>query len=307
MRIVLRHWCAATAAVIATLGPVSAHAASWWNGDWAQREKIGVIAGAGGADLKAAVSQVPVLVRLHSGNLDFTRAKPDGSDLRFVSADDKAPLKYHIEKWDPASEIALVWVLLPAIAPGQADAFIWMYYSKPKAPKADDPKGTYDAQFAAVLHFGENDGAPRDSTGYANNADAGLSQRGSASLIGNGLILAAGDTLKIPASASLKFSPSAGFTFSAWVKPSGDRNAELFVQKEGDKALSVSITGGALAAAISGGKRGLKASGGMLSPDNWHHVAVTAGRRLVLYVDGTESAAADGELPELQGPITLGE
>src|SRR5215472_7732979 len=127
MRLVLRHSCAAAAAILAIVGSAQAQAQAWWNGDWAQREKIGVNAGAGGAALGGPLSQVPVLVRLHSGNLDFTRVKPDGSDLRFVSADGKIPLKYHIEKWDPASEIALVWVLLPAIAPGQADAFIWMY------------------------------------------------------------------------------------------------------------------------------------------------------------------------------------
>src|SRR5262249_33347532 len=85
------------------------------------------------------------------------------------------------------------------------------------------------------------------------------------------------------------------------------RNADLFVQKEGDKALSISITGGALAASVSGGKRGLKASGGTVSPDYWHHVAVSAGRRLVLYVDGVETAAADGEMPDLEGPVVMGE
>src|SRR5262249_21374844 len=137
MRPVLRPCCAAAAAVLVTL--VSAPAQAWWNGDWAQREKIGFNAGAGGVDLKAPTSQVPVLVRLPSGNLDFSKARPDGSDLRFVAADDKTPLKYHIEKWDAASEIALAWVLLPSLAPGQPDAFIWMYYGNTKAPKADDP------------------------------------------------------------------------------------------------------------------------------------------------------------------------
>ena len=286
------------------LGPASAHA--WWNGDWAQREKIGFNAGTGGADVKGTVSQAPVLVRLHSGNLDFSRVKPDGSDLRFITADDKIPLKYHIEKWDAASEIALVWVLLPTLAPGQPDAFLWMYYGNAKAPRADDPKGTYDPQFVAVYHFGENEGAARDSTGYANNA-ASAPDHGSASLIGNGLIFAAGDALQIPASPSLKFSPAGGFTFSAWIKPSGSQDAVLFAQKEGDKALTVSIAGGALSASVSGGRRGTKASGGAVVPDAWHHVAVTAGKRLALYVDGAETASADGEMPEIEGAATIGE
>jgi len=304
--IVLRHCCAAATAILAIVGSAPAQAQAWWNGDWAQREKIGVNAGAGGAALGGPLSQVPVLVRLHSGNLDFTRVKPDGSDLRFVSADGKIPLKYHIEKWDPASEIALVWVLLPTLAPAQPDASIWMYYGNPKAPKADDPKGTYDAQFSAVYHFGENEGSPRDSTGFANNAATGP-DHGSASLIGNGLIFAAGDALQIPVSPSLKFSPSGGFTFSAWVKPLGKHDAVLFLQKEGDKALSVSIAGGELSASVSGGRRGTKAAGGAITPDAWHHVAVTAGKRLVLYVDGTETGSADGEMPEIQAAATIGQ
>src|SRR5262249_53575039 len=91
------------------------------------------------------------------------------------------------------------------------------------------------------------------------------------------------------------------------IKPSGSKDAELFLLKEGDKALSVSITGGVLSASASGGRRGVKASGGTVAPDAWHHVAVTAGKRLVLYVDGAETGAADGDMAEIQGAATVGQ
>ena len=42
-----------------------------------------------------------VPVRLHAGNFDFLSAKPDGADLRVVAADDKTPLKFHVEKCVP--------------------------------------------------------------------------------------------------------------------------------------------------------------------------------------------------------------
>ena len=45
-------------------------------------------------ETKEALSGVVVPVRLHSGNFDFLAAKPDGSDIRVVGADDKAPLKF---------------------------------------------------------------------------------------------------------------------------------------------------------------------------------------------------------------------
>lgn len=52
---------------------------------------------------------VPVLVRLQSGSFDFSQAKADGSDLRFVS-DAGTTLSHAIEVWDPAQGEAVIWV-----------------------------------------------------------------------------------------------------------------------------------------------------------------------------------------------------
>ncbi|MEZ0287617.1 MAG: DUF2341 domain-containing protein, partial [Methylophilus sp.] len=59
-----------------------------WNADWATQQKISIDT----ANVKEAVNQAPVLVRLHSGNFDFTGANVDGSDIRFIAADDKTEL-----------------------------------------------------------------------------------------------------------------------------------------------------------------------------------------------------------------------
>jgi biopolymer transport protein ExbB len=299
MRTVLRFFAAAL-----LLSSASAHA--WWNGDWSQRTRLALDAGPSGAGLKSSLSQVPVLVRLHTGNFDFARAKPDGADLRFVAADDRTPLKHHVEKWDPQSELGLVWVLAPTLAPGQADAALWLYFGNPKAPKIDDAKGLYDPQQVAVFHFAENDGAPRDATGFGNHAASGPAQRNPASIIGNGLLFPGGEPLVVPASPTVRFSASSGFTFSAWVKLAGAHDATLYAQQDAGGSLTIAVSGGALAASIEAAKKSFKAAGGALAPDAWHHVAVTAGRRLALYVDGAEIAAAEAELPELQGEIAIG-
>jgi biopolymer transport protein ExbB len=285
----------------------SAAANAWWNADWAQRAKLTLDAGPAGADLKAGISQVPVLVRLHAGNFVFASARPDGADLRFVAADDKTPLKHHVEKWDPQSEQALVWVLVPALAPGQADAAIWLYYGNSKAPSVDDAKGVLDAQHVAVFHFGGTEGPPRDATGFGNNATKAPAQRSPASLIGNGMVFDAKEPIVVPPSASLKFSAAGGLTFSAWVKASAVDKGTLLGVRDGAKSVTLSLAAGALSATIDGGKTALKAAGGALSPDTWHHVALTAGKRLSLYVDGLEVAGSDGELPELAGEVTIGE
>src|SRR6516162_3257122 len=75
-----------------------AHA--WWNGDWSYRMKVNADAGPKGAGVTAPIGHTQILVRLHSGNFNFATAKEDGSDLRFVSADDKTPLHFSIEKFD---------------------------------------------------------------------------------------------------------------------------------------------------------------------------------------------------------------
>ena len=85
-----------------------AHA--WWDGKWKYRKKIVLDTTPQGGDIKEALTDFPVLVRLHTGNFTFANAKPDGSDIRFVASDDKTPLKYHIEQYDPKEEMVLIWV-----------------------------------------------------------------------------------------------------------------------------------------------------------------------------------------------------
>ena len=71
------------------VGAGVAHAA--WNADWPQRVKIGLNTSPDGLPTAAALDTVPVLVRLHTGNFSFVDAKPDGTDLRFIAADDQTP------------------------------------------------------------------------------------------------------------------------------------------------------------------------------------------------------------------------
>jgi len=280
-------------------------ARAWWNGDWSQRARLTLDAGANGADLKSPLSQFPVLVRLHSGNFDFTKAKLDGSDLRFVSGDDKTPLKHSIEKWDPESGLALVWLLAPTLAP-QAPSALWLYYGNAKAPSVDDAKGVLDPQHVAVFHFAENQGAARDATGYGNNASNSPPARSAASIVGAGARFDGREGIAVPPSPSLRFSASAGVTLSAWVKPDGEGRGTLIAVGDKDRRIALELDAGALAASVEGGGRAQRARGGTLSPGVWHHVALVAGKRLVLYLDGVEAAEAVVEIPDIAGPLQIG-
>jgi biopolymer transport protein ExbB len=108
-----------------TLVPGVSHA--WWSDDWSFRKKITLNTTESGVNIKESLASVPVLVRLHSGNFDFLSSKEDGSDLRFVSGDDKTPLKYHIEKFDGLNELAVVWVQVPTLSAQSSADTIWLY------------------------------------------------------------------------------------------------------------------------------------------------------------------------------------
>jgi biopolymer transport protein ExbB len=290
----------------AVLLPLSAGAHAWWNGDWSERAKFSLDAGPAGADLKTGLSQVPVLVRLHTGNFDFAKAKPDGADLRFVAADDRTPLKHHLEKWDPQAEVALAWVLVPALAPGQADAALWLYYGNARAPSVDDAKGVLDPQHVAVFHFAEAEGAPRDATGYGNHGSGAAPARNPASIIGSGAVFDGGEGFSV-AGPALKFSAAAGATLSAWVKVDAPGKGVLVAVGDKDKWLRLEQNGLALAGVIESKRPLARAEGGALAPGAWHHVALAAaGKRLALFLDGVEVASASGELPELAGGAQIG-
>ena len=122
-----------------------------WNEDWTARTKIVINA----PTVSSAVAQFPVVVRLHSGNFDFTSANLDGSDLRFIAADDKTELKYHIEKYDSTNELAVIWVQLPKIDAADKEAHFWIYSGNEKAVVSADAKATWDANTVAAFHFAD--------------------------------------------------------------------------------------------------------------------------------------------------------
>src|SRR5262245_50627711 len=163
----------------------SAHA--WWNDKWAFRKEITFDLSAAGADVPGAPSDVPVLIRLSLANFGyFGDTKPDGTDLRFVSADDKTPLESHIERYDPQAQIAIIWVSVPRLTCGAPTDKIFMYYGNKAAEAGAPSAGTYDKAEALVYHFGPAAGSPQDSTAYKTEPKTFTAEVNPASLIGSG-------------------------------------------------------------------------------------------------------------------------
>lgn len=286
----------------------AALAQAWWNEDWTTRKQISLDTTDSGVAIGGAMENVPVLVRLHSGNFDFLSVREDGADLRFIAEDDKTPLKFHIERFDPVNELALVWVRVPRIEAGNKTQHVWLYAGNEKAAAAQDAAGTYDAHQTGVWHFAETAGAPQDSTGFGNHAGEFAGSRVAGAAIGGGLGFDGRQTLSIAASPSLKLSPGGGFTFTAWIRPAeGAQDAVLFRQQEGGKAILVGLRGGRLYAAVVGDGPEARAQAGDALAGGWNHVALTVADRVRLYVNGNPVAEAAGTVPDLGGVITVGE
>jgi len=290
--------------LISLLVTMPPHAA--WAEDWSSQKKINLNTTESGADLKEDLSQVPVLVRLHTGNFaHFLDVKEDGSDLRFFDSDGKTPLPYHVEKFDSLNELALIWVQVPKLSAGKQD-FVWMKYGNPQATNAQDAKAVYDANYVAVYHFGAP-GAPKDQTGNANNASLSTAEHRPASIIGAGAGFSGAQKIVIPASPSLKFGET-GFTFSAWVKiAAAQPDTVLFARQDGTDAVSLRIDNTRVYARIAhGGRTQETPHTSDLTLGIWHHLAMMGGARVTIYVDGRETATLDAATPALAGDITLG-
>ncbi|MFN0127392.1 MAG: DUF2341 domain-containing protein [Verrucomicrobiales bacterium] len=309
-------WMSSTILVaLLSLLPISLAAAEgdeapWWDKEWTIRKTLTLNGGTGGAALAEPVADPAVLVRLIEGDYQFALAKEDGSDLRFVAADGKTLLPFHLEKYDPLMGETFAWVKLPEVKT-EGPVTFWLYSGNMAGAKAvpvANAKATYDAATSLVYHFDDRGAAPADSSGKGNvGAGPGLVSEGA--MIGGGLRLDGRGGVTVPASESLAWSPE-GFTLTVWVKPTTlAPDAVFFSQSDGTNSLVLGLNNGVPYADVTGpGGTQRTPAGEALVAGTWRHLGltVTAGQTS-LYLDGQPYATplAAG-LPALAGPIQLG-
>jgi biopolymer transport protein ExbB len=297
------------APLLMVLIPALTIAASWWNNDWKYRKEISFDLSPAGADISGTPQDVPVLVRLSLANFSyFNDTKPDGSDFRLVAGDDKTPLKFHFEKYDPQNQVALLWVRAPQITGGSKTDKIYAYYGDPDAPVAADLPGTYDASQVLVLSFSESGGLPLDATAYKNNPSASTAVLTPASLIAGGAKFAGKESITVPATPSLRLLPAQGITASAWLRIEQAQQAVVFALSDQGKTLELGIEGRKLVARATLGAAPVAVTAASDLPlGSWHHVAISAGGdKLSLYLDGVAVAGAPVTLAEIGGNFSIG-
>lgn len=285
-------------------------ALAWWNEDWTFRKEITLDLSAQGADIPGSPTDVPVLVRLSVANFEFwADAKPDGADVRVIAADDKTPLKFHIERWDATNQMAYIWVRLPRLAGGAASDKFFLYYGNPDAPAAGEPGASYDASTTLAYHFSEADGPAVDATAYATNPASFTAERNPASLVGGGVRLAPGQSISIPATSALRLTNGGALTLSAWLRIEQAQDGYVAALQDQGRELVFGLRGTKLYARLVGGSAPVELvqATGELATGTWHHVALRVGDgRLALFLDGVDVGSVDAEAPEIGGTLTIG-
>ena len=284
---------------------------AWWNDDWTFRKKLVIdTTAATGTNMKDSAKDVPVLVRLHTGNFTyFLDLKPDGADLRFIGSDDKTPLKYHIEKFDPINQMAFIWVLVPQVMGVSSTEFFWMYYGNANAISGADAAASFGVNETLVYHFNVDGTAPKDVTAYKNNPVLYTAESLPASFIGAGASFKGQNIITLPDTPALKMMPDSGWTASLWLKfGEAQKDADLLHRKEGNQELTLGIDQTAVYARYTGADgANAEVKGPNLPLSSWQHVALTlSGGQMVLYVNGTEAGRSAVTLSEMGGPISVG-
>ncbi len=277
----------------------------WWDAEWTVRKKITVDTTSDGTAINEPIGSAAVLLRLHDGNFQFTMAKEDASDIRFVTEEGKL-LPYHIERFDALMNEAFVWVKAGEIKPGGQTSF-WLYYGNagPKATKVEDAKATFDADTVLVYHFAERGAVANDASGNGNHS-ANPTVAVDGAIIGGGIKLDAKATVKIPASPSVLWAEGAAMTWSAWIKPATlQADATIFSRREGNSAFVIGIDNGSPFVEINGQR---SAAGTPVAAASWHHLAVVAaGGKTSLFLDGVNYGFVAAGLPALNSDLQLGD
>ena len=282
-------------------------ARAWWNGEWSLRKKITIDTSATGTAINQPIGSAVVLLRLHDGNFQFAAAKDDGGDIRFVAADDKTLLPYHVEKYDSLLNEAFIWVKIADLAPGAKTSF-WLYYGDTgnSVTRVDNSKATYDPETVLDYHFtGE---PPVDVTSYENNGKTAAIQV-EGSLIGNGVRFDGQNHITLPDSPSLAWPDGATFTWCAWINPAElQPNTAIYSRRDNGSSLVIGLDNGIPFVEVTGPGGSARTSPGVpLAAKTWRQLTVTAnGSAITLYVDGESYATLNARVPAMNSAPILG-
>lgn len=280
---------------------------AWWNELWTARTPVTLDTTQTGFEITTPAGDSLVLLRLHQGNFDFTSAREDAADLRFVSGDDTTIYPHRVEKWDPLMNEGFVWIKIPNVQEA-AQAKFWLYSGNSEVATEDvaDPQAAYDAE--TVLAYNFTSPTPSDATPNANNAtSAGTLSEGA--LIGPGLRLLGNTAIKIPASDTFRTEDGQPLTLALWIKQTTlNEKGTLFDWGDASSRLQVVFENGSPIVSITSSAGTAKSPPGEpLAPNVWNHLAVVADEAsTTLFINGKKAGFIAQPLPGINAEATLG-
>ena len=286
---------------------IPAMASAWWSDDWGFKKKISLDAEKIKTDGLTIPTSAYALVRLHTGNFtQFADVAEKGKDIRVLSADEKTPLKFYIEKLDPINEMAFIWVKLPADLAKETEPAIWLYYGNAEAVDAQEAASSFDVNQVVSYQF--VDATAKDLTAYANNPAESTATISEGGLIADAAVFNGGQIIRVNATPSLQMSPTSGWTVSAWIKVDQAQSGGVIFQRSGVGGhVTLSLNGLIPSVDIEeGSKQSLKAAA-PITTGAWHQIAVTTNFNTVnLYVDGLLAGSLGVSTRDLTSNIAIG-
>lgn len=125
------------------LHPFQIHGAtnnpSWYEETWKFRKLITV----DNSYYNSGLSDYQIKIVLNTNNFDFTKAQPNGADLRFTQSDGRTSLNYWVETYNSSAQEANIWVKIPLIT-ASSSTKIYMYYGNSTASNSSSGDGVFN-------------------------------------------------------------------------------------------------------------------------------------------------------------------
>jgi hypothetical protein len=249
--------------------------------------------------LSGNVVKFPLLVRLTADNFDFLQA--DSSNIRFARSDG-VHLLYEKERWDAASSLAELWVLVDTVRNANASQYINMFWGKSGVFSRSNPTRVFDTAngFRGVWHLAETAaGNASDATINAYTATkTGSPTQNVTGAIGKGCTFTSGTSDGFYNATNPIQSANFPFTFSAWVKRASSASAHTLVYL-GDatttnKFYSAQVNASDAGQISASNTSVVSATGATAGDNTWRYVAgvFNGSADRTLYVDNNSGVAS---------------
>jgi len=250
----------------------------------------------------------PVLVKLSSSNIDYTKTQDSGRDIRFTDTDG-SDLAYEIEKWDETGT-SWVWVKVPQIDINSSTDYIYLYYGNTSATDHQQATSVWSANYAGVWHIKETGngtaGEYADSTNTNNGQGGGGTSSAVPTLSSSGQLDGAqtfdGGDYIATANTTNAISNTSTYTIELWFKTSAASASDGRIYAEGSTTTDTPIAFlayGFLSTEVrlfardnSNAAVSLGSTTTGLNNNAWHYAVGTRnGSTFTVYVDGSSSGS----------------